>query len=74
LDSLVQISRWHPDVGDHHVRSLALDGRKQRIEVLADRGDLEIRLCLEQAPDAFAEEVVILGEHDADRHGRRIRR
>ena len=31
-------------------------------------------LRIEQSPDAFADEIVILGEHEADRHGRRIRR
>ena len=38
------------------------------VEVAADGGDLEVRLRLEQAPDALAHEVVILGEHESDRH------
>ena len=29
---------------------------------------------LQQAPDAFADEVLVFGEHEPDRHGRRIRR
>jgi hypothetical protein len=31
-------------------------------------------LCLEQATQAFADEEVILGQHEPDRHGMRIRR
>ena len=38
------------------------------IEVTADGGDLEIGLRLEQTPDALADEVVILGEDEANRH------
>ena len=74
LDPLVRVSRRHPDVGDHHVRDLAIDGLEQRVEVPADRHDLEPGLRVEQPPDAFADEVVVFGEHDADGHGRRIRR
>jgi hypothetical protein len=64
----------HADVGDHHVRPFSIDGREQRVEVPANRGDLKSGLPLEQAPDAFTDEVVVLGEHEADRHRRRIRR
>ena len=74
LDPLVGVTRRHPDVGDHDVRGLAIDGLEQRVEVPADRGDLEPGLRVEQAPDAFTDEVMVFGEHDADRHGRRIRR
>ena len=74
LDPLVGVTRWHPDVGDHHVRGLAIDGLEQRVEVSADRGDLEPGLRVEQPPDAFTDEVVVFGKHDADGHGRRIRR
>ena len=45
------------------------DGAEQRFQVAADGSDLEVHLRLEQAPDALADEVVILGEHDPDRHG-----
>ena len=36
---------------------------------LADGGDLEVGLRLEQAAHAFANEVVIVRQHDPDRHG-----
>ena len=39
-----------------------------------DGHDLEVGLRLEQPPDALADEVVVLGEHEPDRHGARIRR
>ena len=74
LDALVRVVRRHADVGDDDVRALAIDGLEQRLEVAAGRRDLEPGLGLEQAPYAFADEVVVLREHDPDRHGRRIRR
>ena len=45
-----------------------LDRGEQRVEVAADGDDLELGLRLEQAPHALADEVVVLGEHEADRH------
>ena len=51
-----------------------LDRGEQRLEVAADGDDLDVRLRLEQTTDALADEVVVVGEHDADRHERRIRR
>jgi hypothetical protein len=68
------VTRWHPDVGDDHVRSLAIDGLEQGVEVSADRRDLDTGLRVEQLADAFTNEVVVFGKHDADGHGRRIRR
>ena len=43
------------------------------IEVAADRRDLELRVGFEQPPDAFAHEEMILGDHQPERHGARIR-
>ena len=37
LDSFVGMARWHSDVGDDDVRTLAFDGLKQRVEIPADR-------------------------------------
>jgi len=70
-------SEWpggNADIGDQHVRGLSVDGLEERVEVPTDRGDLEPGLRLEQAPDAFPNEVVILREHEPDGHGPRIRR
>ena len=74
LDPFVEPARRHPDVGDDDVRPLCLDGGEQRWEVAAHGSDLEVGPRLEQAPYAFADEVVILREHEPDRHGERIRR
>jgi hypothetical protein len=43
-------------------------GREQRVEIVADGCDLEVVLRLEQPPKPLADEVLILGEHDPDRH------
>ena len=74
LDPLVGVAGRHADVGDHDVWPLHVDGGEERIEVTARRCHLEPRLRLEQPPDALADEVVVLREHEADRHGKRIRR
>ena len=68
LDALVEPVRRHADVGDHDVGLLRVDGREQRVEVAARGDDLELRLGLEQPPNSLADEVVVVGEHDPDRH------
>ena len=68
LDSFVDSVRRHADIGDDDVGALGLDRREERFEVTADGCDLEIGLRLEQTPDALADEVVILGEDEANRH------
>jgi hypothetical protein len=47
---------------------------EQRAEIAARGGDLKVRLSLEESPDAFADEIVVLREHEPDRHEMRIRR
>ena len=74
LDPLVGVARRHADVGDDDVRPFRVDRGEQRVEIAAHGRDLEVGLRLEQTPDALADEVVILGEHEPDRHGQRIRR
>ena len=74
LDPLVGVARRHPDVGDDDVGLLGVDRREQPVEVAAHCGDLDVRLRLEQPAEAFANEVVVLGEHDPDGHEQRIRR
>ena len=73
LDPLVGVARRHADVGHDDVRPLCSDRREQRVEVTADGGDLEVGRRLEQAPDALSDEVMVLGEHEPDRHRQRIR-
>ena len=48
--------------------SLRVDRVEQRVEVAAHGGDLEVGLRLEQAPHALADEVVVVGQHEPDRH------
>jgi len=73
-DALVGPGRRHPDVGDDDVGLLVLDGGEQRVEVLARRDDLDLRLRVEQAAHPFAHEVVVVGEHHAKRHRRSLGR
>ena len=64
LDALVALARRHANVGQDHVGTLGLDRLQQRIEIVARRHDLEVRLRLEEAADTFANEVVVLRQHD----------
>ena len=66
--------RRHADVRDDDVRALGIDGGEQRVEIAARRDDLDLGLRLEQAPDALADEIVVFGEHDSDRHAPSLRR
>ena len=45
-----------------------VDRVEQRVEVPAHGDDLEVGLRLEQAPHSLADEVVVVGQHDPDRH------
>ncbi len=73
-DALVRVLRGHADVGDDDVGPLGVHRVEQRDEVVADRDDLEVVLRLEQASKTFANEVLVLREHDPDGHRVRIRR
>ena len=68
LDALVDPIGRHADVGDDNIWPFDLDRFEQRVEVTAGGRDFEIRLGLEQAPYTLANEVVVLGEHEAYRH------
>ena len=74
LDPFVGVAGRHPDVRQDHVGALGVDRGQQRSEIAAHRGDLELGLHLEQAPNPFTNEVVVIREHESDRHGQRIRR
>jgi hypothetical protein len=73
LDPLIGVTGRHADVGNDDVRLLRLHRDEKRVEVVAHRRDLDAGLRLEQPPDALADDVVVLREHHADRHSRRIR-
>ena len=74
LDSLVRVRGRHPDVRDDDVGLLGLDRLEQGVEVLANRCDLEVVSSREQPSQGLADEVVVIGEHEPDRHVLRIRR
>ena len=73
LDALVRQPGRHPDVGDDDIRAVRCDRLEQRVEIAARRDDLEVVLRLEQMPEPLADEVLVFGQHDPDRHGARIR-
>ena len=52
---------------------LRLHRGEQGVEVAAHRRDLDVGLGLEQPLHALAHEQMILGDHEPDRHGARIR-
>ena len=73
LDPLIRVAGRHADVGDDHVRTLRLHRGEQGVEVAADRRDLDVGIGLEQPLHALAHEQMIIGDHEPDRHGARIR-
>ena len=56
----------HADVGQNDIGLLHLDCLEERGEVRTCGGELDVRLGLEQAPDAFPDEISVLGQDDAD--------
>ncbi len=44
------------------------DGGEQRVEISADRDNLDLRVGLEQAAYSLAGEVVVVCEHNPNRH------
>jgi hypothetical protein len=68
LDPLVAASRRHANVGQDDIGARGLDRFQQRIEIAARRRHLEVMLRLEEPADAFTHEVVVLRQHDPDRH------
>ncbi len=66
---LVGEARRHPDVGDHQVRHVGVDGGQQGGRV-ADRGGDGEAEAVEDAGQPFAQQHAVLGEHGPDhRHG-----
>jgi hypothetical protein len=72
-DSLIEIAGGHPDVGNHDIGRLLVDRGQERVEVAAHGSDLDLRHRLEQTAHSLADEVVVVGEHEPNRHARRIR-
>ena len=46
----------------------AVGARDQLVVVAGDADDLEVGLHAQQRPDAFADDHVVVGEEDGDRH------
>ena len=66
--ALVGAGRRHADVGEHDVGRRGARPPDQRVEVFAHARDLDVGDAVEQARDGLANEVVVLGDHDPDRH------
>ena len=69
-DAFVGAGGRHADVGDHHVGPLLLGDAQQPVVVGAHTHHVEIGLRLDELAHALADEVVVLGQHHSDRHGR----
>ena len=69
--TLVGAGGGHPDIGEHDVGELGVDGGQQLVEIAARTHHLDAVLGLEQAHDALAHEVAIFGNDHSDRHRRR---
>ena len=52
---------------------LRLHRGEEGIEVAAHGRDLDVGIGLEQPPHALAHEEMIVGDHEPERHGARIR-
>ena len=68
-DAFVGTSRGHADVGDDHIGGVLLDALEERRQVGSDTDELEVALSGEEATHAVAQQDVVLGQHDPDRHG-----
>ena len=53
--------------------SSASTAASSAVEIAADSCDFDVRLRVEQAPDAFAHEVMVVGQHNPNRHASSIR-
>ena len=67
-DSLVGVVRGHPDVGEHGVGSVLLDGREEFGQIDAQCDDVDVVLRSEQTLDPFADEQRVLGHDDSNHH------
>jgi hypothetical protein len=65
-DALVGAGGGHADVGEDDVGVVLVDGGVEGVEVGAGGDDAEVVLGFEEAADAFADEVVVFGEREAD--------
>ena len=71
-DALVGVRGRHPDVGEDRVGSELLDGGKELGQVGDGRDQLQVVGRREERGRSFADQVVVLGEHDPKRHGRML--
>ncbi len=70
LNPLVGVARRHADVGDDDVRRSASTAASSESRSPQTAATSRSGSRLEQPPDALTDEVVVLGEHEPDRHGR----
>jgi len=65
VDALGRVRRRHADVGEDGLRAQLLDRRQELVEGGRGAEEVDAVRCLEQRARSLADEVVILGEHDA---------
>ena len=70
LDALVGVRRGHPDVGEHGVGLVLDHGLEQRVRIGGGADELEVVGLGEQGGHALTDEVVVVREHDPQRHDR----
>jgi hypothetical protein len=68
LDPLIDAGRRHANVGEHDIGLFLLHRGKQRLEITADGHDVNLGLSPEQTLYSLANEVMVVGEDNTDRH------
>ena len=60
--------RRHAYVRQHHVRALGLDRRQEGGKIDAGRNDLDVRLGREDLLETLADDQIVVGKGNSDRH------
>ena len=68
LNPFVDPGRRHPDVREDDVGPLGFHRGEQRVQVAGRGNDLDVGMRLEQPARALADEIVVVGEHETNRH------
>ncbi len=68
-DALVGAGRRHPDVGHDDVGLVLGHEGEERIEVFAGADHLDVVVGVEEPGDRLADQIVVFGDDDTDRHG-----
>lgn len=69
-DSLVAVRRRHPQVGEHDIGTVCRNPRPHVVQARALGHVRDVGVVAQEPRESLAEEGVVLGEEDADRHTR----